>query len=117
MTNRFSKLSQRGRLSRRAMLTAGAAATATAALPAPAISQGRRQWRMVTAWPKNFPGLGTGAQRITDSIAEMSEGALAIKLYAAGELVPAFEIFDAVRQGTAEMGHAAAADWTGKSPF
>jgi TRAP-type mannitol/chloroaromatic compound transport system substrate-binding protein len=102
-------------ITRRAILTAGAAATATAALPAPAISQGRRQWRLVTAWPKNFPGLGTGAQRIADAITAMSEGALEVKLYAAGELVPAFEIFDAVRQGTAEMGHAAAGYWTGKS--
>ncbi len=115
MTKKDSEILQRGRLSRRTVLTAGAAATATAALPAPALSQGRRQWRLVTAWPKNFPGLGTGAQRIADSITEMSEGALAIKLYAAGELVPAFEIFDAVRQGTAEMGHAGAAYWTGKS--
>ncbi len=70
---------------------------------------------MITAWPKNFPGLGTGAQRIANAITEMSDGALEVKLYAAGELVPPLEVFDAVAQGTAEMGHAAAGYWTGKN--
>ena len=44
-------------------------------------------WKLVTTWPKNFPGLGTGAQRLADNIREMSEGRLNIKLFAAGELV------------------------------
>ena len=42
----------------------------------------RYNWKMVTTWPKNFPGLGTGAQRLADSVNEMSEGRLNIKLYA-----------------------------------
>jgi TRAP-type mannitol/chloroaromatic compound transport system substrate-binding protein len=102
------------RVSRRALL-AGSGAAAAAGLAAPAIAQGKRRWKMVTAWPKNFPGLGTGAQRIADAITQMSEGALEVKLYASGELVPAFEIFDAVREGTAELGHAGAAYWIGKN--
>ena len=55
------------------------------------------EWKMVTTWPKNFPGLGTGAQRLADLISSMSNERLNIKLYAAGEFVPAFETFDAVR--------------------
>ena len=51
-------------------------------------------WKMVTTWPKNFPGLGTGAQRLVDNIKTMSEGRLNIKLFAGGELVPPFESFD-----------------------
>jgi TRAP-type mannitol/chloroaromatic compound transport system substrate-binding protein len=73
-------------------------------------------WKMVTSWPKNFPGLGTGAEYLAKSITEMSGGRLTVKLYAAGELVPAFEVFDAVSRGTAEMGHAAAYYWKGKVP-
>jgi TRAP-type mannitol/chloroaromatic compound transport system substrate-binding protein len=92
-----------------------AAGAAVSVLPAPAIAQGRLSWKMITAWPKNFPGLGTGAQRIADAITEMSDGLLSIKLYAAGELVPPLEVFDAVGQGTAEMGHSAPAYWTGKN--
>lgn len=73
------------------------------------------EWKMVTSWPKNFPGLGTGANRLAELIGEMSGGRLRIKVYGAGELVPAFEVFDAVSQGTAEMGHSAAYYWKGKS--
>ncbi len=73
------------------------------------------QWKMVTAWPKNFPGLGTGANRLAALIGEMSGGRIRVKVYGAGELVPAFEVFDAVAQGTAEMGHSGAFYWKGKS--
>ena len=91
----------------------GAAAAATS-FSAPAISQDKFRWKMVTTWPKNFPGLGTGAQRVADSITEMSDGRLTVKLYAAGELVPAFEAFDAVREGKAEMSHDASYYWVAK---
>ena len=56
---------------------------------APALAKNRTEWKMVTLWPKNFPGLGTGSQRIADAIKEMSDGRLTIKIYGAGELVPA----------------------------
>jgi TRAP-type mannitol/chloroaromatic compound transport system substrate-binding protein len=71
-------------------------------------------WKMVTTWPKNFPGLGTGANRLAETIGEMSGGRLTVKVYGAGELVPAFGIFDAVSRGTAQMGHGAAYYWKGK---
>jgi TRAP-type mannitol/chloroaromatic compound transport system substrate-binding protein len=71
---------------------------------------------MVTAWPKNFPGPGVSANRLATLISEMSDGRLQIKVYAAGELVPALEVFDAVSAGTAEMGHAASHYWAGKMP-
>lgn len=65
------------------------------------------EWKMVTSWPPDFPGLGTGANRLAESINELSDGRLKIKVYGGNELVPAFEVFDAVQQGTAEMGHSA----------
>ncbi|NLQ17186.1 TRAP transporter substrate-binding protein [Marinomonas sp. M1K-6] len=72
------------------------------------------EWKMVTTWPKNAPGMGTGAQVLADNIKEMSNGRLDIKVYAAGELVPALEVFDAVSRGTAQMGHGTAYYWKGK---
>src|SRR5690606_13792507 len=48
-------------------------------------------------------------------IREMSGGRMEVKVYGARELVGAFEIFDAVSEGTAEMGHGAAYYWKGKS--
>ena len=78
-------------------------------------SQERLNWKMVTTWPSNLPGLGTSATYLANKITALSGGRLTVKVYAAGELVPAFEIFDAVSQGTAELGHGAAYYWTGKS--
>ena len=74
------------------------------------------EWKMVTAWPKNYPGLGTAANRLAERVATMSNGRLTIKVYAGGELVPPLEVFDAVSRGTAELGHGAAYYWKGKVP-
>lgn len=73
------------------------------------------KWKMVTTWPKNFPGLGTGANRFAELITKMSGGRINVKVYGAGELVPAFEIFDYVSSGGAELGHGAAYYWKGKN--
>jgi len=73
------------------------------------------KWKMVTTWPKNFPGMGVAANKLADLIGQMSGGRLEVKVYGAGELVPPFEVFDAVSRGTAEMGHGAAYYWKGKS--
>jgi TRAP-type mannitol/chloroaromatic compound transport system substrate-binding protein len=80
-----------------------------------ATSEQRFSWRMVTTWPPNFPGLGTGANTLASYIEELSAGRLTVRVYGAGELIPAFEIFDAVSQGSAEMGHGAAYYWRGKT--
>lgn len=74
----------------------------------------RFKWKLVTTWPPNFPGLGTGVVRMTEMIRQASGGRLDIRVYAAGELVPAFEVFDTVSSGTAEMGHGSAYYWKGK---
>ncbi|MGV6852866.1 MAG: TRAP transporter substrate-binding protein [bacterium] len=78
--------------------------------------QQTQHWKMVTAWPLNFPVLGTGANYLAKLINEMSGGRIQVKVYGAGELVPAFEVFDAVSSGTAQMGHGAAYYWKGKIP-
>nr|MBP9591973.1 ABC transporter substrate-binding protein [Steroidobacteraceae bacterium] len=100
---------------RRRSLLKAAVLGGTAAVAAPAISRGLLEWRMVTAWPKGLPGLGAGAERLAASITAMSGGRLAIKVYAAGELVPALECFGAVASGTAQLGHDAAYYHTGKT--
>ena len=73
-------------------------------------------WKLVTSWPKNFPGLGTAPEKFSGMVDEMSAGRLKVKVYGAGQLVPALEVFDAVSRGTAEMGHSGAYYWKGKSP-
>jgi TRAP-type mannitol/chloroaromatic compound transport system substrate-binding protein len=95
-------------------LTAGAAAGA-AAISAPAFSQGKIEWRMVTTWPKNFPGLGVGAENLARRINTMSGGRLTVKVFSAGEMVPALQALDAVINGSAEMSHGAAYYWQNKN--
>jgi len=73
-------------------------------------------WKMVTTWPPNFPIFQEGVQRMAEDIALMSDGRLKIQVFAAGQLVPAMQSFDAVSQGTVEMGHGAAYYWAGKVP-
>ena len=79
-------------------------------------SQQTFNWKMVTTWQKNFPGLGTAANLLAKLVGEMSGKRLNIKVYGANELVPPLEIFDAVTSGTAEMGHTSAYYWKGKIP-
>ncbi len=73
-------------------------------------------WKMVTTWPPGFPVLQEGAERFAQNINDMSNGRLDIKVYAGGELIPPLQTFDAVSQGTVEMGHGSAYYWAGKVP-
>lgn len=97
----------------------GAAAAGIAGIvaskSAPAIAKGIKQWKMVMTWPKELPGLGTGATRLGKRIQDLSAGRLEVKIYGAGELVPAFESFDAVSEGNVEMAHCGAYYWLNKS--
>jgi TRAP-type mannitol/chloroaromatic compound transport system substrate-binding protein len=104
------------RITRRKLAAAGALGLA-GAMAAPALAQSdKRRWRMVTSWPKRLPGPGMSAERVAQRIAALSGGRLEITVSAAGEVVPAFEVLDAVGSGVAEMGHTAAFYWQGKEP-
>jgi TRAP-type mannitol/chloroaromatic compound transport system substrate-binding protein len=74
------------------------------------------EWKMVTTWPPGFPVLQKGAERFADNIRVMSNGRLNIKVYAGGELIPPLQTFEAVSQGSVEMGHGSAYYWAGKVP-
>jgi TRAP-type mannitol/chloroaromatic compound transport system substrate-binding protein len=74
------------------------------------------KWKLATSWPKNFPGLGKGPETFAEYVNEMSGGRLEVRVYGAGELVPGFEVFDAVASGSVQMGHAGAYYWKGKMP-
>ncbi len=72
------------------------------------------QWSCVTSWPPKFPGLGMAPENVATRVEAASRGRLKIKVYGGGELVPAFEVFDAVSRGTVEMGHGASYYHKGK---
>ncbi|TAA47554.1 MULTISPECIES: TRAP transporter substrate-binding protein [Corallincola] len=74
------------------------------------------EWKLVTSWPKNFPGLGMAPEKFAVLVNEMSQGRLQVTVYGANQLVPGFQVFDAVSSGSVEMGHSAAYYWKGKVP-
>jgi TRAP-type mannitol/chloroaromatic compound transport system substrate-binding protein len=101
----------------RRRVVGGAGTVIAGTLAAPAVARGEtRRWRMVTSWPKRLPGPGMSAERVAERIAALSSGRLQVTVHAAGELVPAFEVLDAVGTGVAELGHTAAFYWQGKQP-
>ena len=96
---------------------AESAGAQTASASAPPPPERTWNWKLITTWPKNLPGAGLSAERFAERLRAMSNGRLDIKVYGAGELVGAFEVFDAVSAGTAEMGHGASYYWRGKIPI
>ena len=74
----------------------------------------RFEWSCVTSWPPKYPGAGMGVENLAARVEAASAGRLKIKVYGGGELVPAFEVFDAVSRGTVEMGHDASYYHKGK---
>ena len=110
---------------RRKFLAAAGATVGSAALvgcspeqgnsAAPAVIGKSRTLKMVMSWPKNFPGLGTGAERFARRLEVVSGGRFKVRLFAGGELVSALQCLDAVQQGTADLYHSAEYYYVGKS--
>lgn len=95
----------------------GAAAVAAATVNAPAVlAQQTYRWKMVTTWPPKLPVLQEGCERLAKRIGEVSNGRLQIQVFAGGELVPPLESFQAVSDGTVEVGSGASYYWAGKEP-
>ncbi len=83
--------------------------------PKNSLAKTKIKWKMVTSWPKNFPGLGAGAETLARYINKLSGGSLEVKVFGANELVPPLGVFDFVSSGGAEMGHSGAYYWKGKT--
>ncbi|MBT3226664.1 MAG: TRAP transporter substrate-binding protein [Deltaproteobacteria bacterium] len=83
---------------------------------APVVAKSRLNIAMVSTWPRDFPGLGTGAQRFAKRLSDMTDGRMKVNYYAANERVKAFDSFDEVASGNAQMYHAAEYYWKGKHP-
>ncbi len=107
-------------MDRRSFLTkaavGGTTAAAATALAAPMYAQGNRTLTLVTTWGRGLAGVHDAAQRGADIITAMTDGQLTVDLKAAGELVGAFEVFDAVTSGQADMYHGADYYFVGQHP-
>ena len=100
----------------KAAAATGVAAVAASSLAAPAVAADRVEASMVATWGRDFPGLGTGAQRFAQRISDMSDGRIQVTYYAANERVKAFDSFDEVASGNSQMYHAADYYWVKKHP-
>lgn len=95
----------------------GVGSTATTTIfSAPSIAQNSRKLTMVTSWTRGLAGVFEAAQRVADNVYTMSRGTLEIKIKAPGELVGAYEVFDAVSSGQADMYHSADSNFIGQHP-
>ena len=99
---------------KKSALGGGAAAAST--LAAPLYAQGKRTLTMVTTWGRGLAGVHDSAQYFADIIPAMSDGNLTVDLKAAGELVGAFEVFDAVSAGQADLYHGVDYYFLGQHP-
>lgn len=96
--------------------TVGGAAAAASTLAAPAYAQGNRTLTLVTTWGRGLAGVHDSAQYVADNITAATDGALTVDLKAGGELVGAFEVFDAVSAGQADMYHGVDYYFLGQHP-
>ncbi|APX18143.1 ABC transporter substrate-binding protein (plasmid) [Phaeobacter inhibens] len=104
------------KLTRRGFAKATLATGTGIGLATPALAQGGTELRMLMCWPKNFPGLGTSAERFAERVNIASNGALRINVFGAGEIVAPFEVLDAVAAGAGDMSHDTSYYWFGKDP-
>jgi TRAP-type mannitol/chloroaromatic compound transport system substrate-binding protein len=103
---------------RRAFITTGGIGLAGAALAAPALAQSQPEikWRMASSFPKSLDTLYGGAEMVAKRVAEATDNKFQIRVFAAGEIVPALQVLDAVQHNTIEMGHTASYYYVGKDP-
>ena len=106
---------ERREILKKGLVGLGGAAVAST-IAAPAIAKERVEIAMVSTWGRDFPGLGTGAQRFAQRLNDMSDGRIQVTYYAANERVKAFDSFDEVASGNAQMYHGAEYYWKGKHP-
>jgi TRAP-type mannitol/chloroaromatic compound transport system substrate-binding protein len=105
-------------MNRRKFLVGGGVGLTAGTIAAPAIAQSmpKLNWRMTASWPKSLDTIYGGADYLAKRVAEMTDGNFQIRTFAAGEIVPALQVLDAVQNGTVEMGHTASYYYVGKDP-
>ena len=105
-------------MERRAFAKVAVASAAAAALTAPAVVSGQAQvkWRLASSWPKSLDTIYGAADVIAQRVAVATAGRFHIRVFAPGEIVPAFQVADAVQQGTVECAHTASVFFFGKDP-
>src|SRR3974377_861003 len=106
-------------MKRRSFLKKAGAGLAAGAVAAPAIGQGTRpevKWRLASSFPKSLDTIYGAAVTISERCASATNGKFQIQVFAAGEIVPAFGVVDAVQNATVQCCHTAPYYFFGKDP-
>jgi TRAP-type mannitol/chloroaromatic compound transport system substrate-binding protein len=103
-------------MKRRDFVTGAGLGLAASAVPARAQSQPQIRWRMASSFPKSLDTLYGTAEQLAGRVSRLTEGRFEIRVFAAGEIVPALQVLDAVQNGTVECGQTASYYYIGKNP-
>src|SRR5207247_5076152 len=112
----FPHRTRRLAMNRRKLLKAAGAAVASTTVAAPAIAQSAPalRWRLATSFPKSLDTLYGACEMFAKAMGELSDQKFQIGVFGPGEIVPAFQVFDAVANNTVEMGNSASYYYIGK---
>jgi TRAP-type mannitol/chloroaromatic compound transport system substrate-binding protein len=106
-------------MSRRKFLTGATAGVVSSVAAAQAVAQTPSlpeiRWRCASSFPKSLDTIFGGGEVIAKRVAAITGGKFQIRIFGAGEIVPAFGTVDAVQQGTVECTHTAGYYFVGKN--
>ncbi|MFT4103775.1 MAG: ABC transporter substrate-binding protein [Burkholderiaceae bacterium] len=94
----------------------GSAAGSILAAPAIVGAQPAVRWRLASSFPKSLDALYGTAEFFVKRVSDLTGGKFQISAHPAGEIVPAFQVLDAVQAGNIEIGQSAPYYYFGKDP-
>jgi len=105
-------------MKRRDFLKVAGTGMAASTVAAPAIAQSTPtvRWRLAASWPKSLDTIYGACEIFAKYVSEVTDNKFQIQVFAAGEIVPALQVLDAVQNATVEMGHSAMYYYIGKDP-
>ncbi len=84
---------------------------------APAVqTQPNVRWRLASSFARSLDTIFGAAEVLADRVSQLTGGRFVIRVYSGGEIVPSFEVLEAVQKGAVHMGHSASYYYIGKNP-